>query len=107
MLKIPLMFAAFVLLAVAQEKTPAAKSPRAFVLNTEEALKLDNLKLRIQLLNAQIQLSSLQIQAVQAQLNSDKAAFVAQALKDHHNPANVVFNDEKFSFQATDSDTKK
>lgn len=66
----------------------AQDHPVKFVLSQEENLKLENLKLRFQVIDLQIQLSRQQLQE-----------FVRSTLKSHGDPPGWSFNMEKWTFE--------
>lgn len=89
---------------LAQEKTP--EGPK-MVLSETEQLKLENLKMRQQLLNVQIQNLQNQIQQAQAQLRIDVTAFAEKTFKDHGAPQEMRWNAVSMEFEALPGLEKK
>lgn len=79
-----------VLLGMAWWRTSvlAQEPPVKFVLSQEENLKLENLKLKFQVIDLQIQVSRQQLQE-----------FVRSTLKSHGDPPGWMFNTEKWTFE--------
>jgi hypothetical protein len=66
-----------------------AQSPQPkFMLSEVETVKVENLKLKSELLRAETTLHNIEVQA-----------FVQKTLKDHGDPANVTWNSNTYSFE--------
>ena len=71
-----------------------------FALSEVENLKLENLKLKQQLLNCQIPQAT-------ANLNQEWQQYITETLKAHGNPADVKFDSQKFQFVVEEKKKEK
>lgn len=69
-------------------------APVKFVLSESESLRLENLRLRRQILLLRLN----QLQAEMRQHSSDAAAFARETLGAHGSPAGVSFNEQTLDF---------
>lgn len=100
------MRAIALLLALMQSPQPTppgsatpALDPIKFGLSEVEGLKLENLRLRRDLLQ-------LQIKMAQDALSVDLQGFISETLKSHGSPSNVVFDPQSFTFKIQPAENK-